>query len=103
MDLKFHPYKSLTKEADKTAVLNSSALGFDKHSPLLYVEISLNQLNFCRGSKSVMSLLFIRCCLVMKEYYLLLTMHVFLVTLSVAHFILEIVNSDHSLVNQKRK
>lgn len=44
--LKFHPYKSLTKEADKTAVLNSSALGFDKHAQLLYVKISLNQLIF---------------------------------------------------------
>lgn len=47
--LKFHPYKSLTKEADKTAVLNSSALGFDKHAQLLYVKISLNQLNFLSG------------------------------------------------------
>lgn len=45
--LKFHPYKSLTKEADKTAVLNSSAPGFDKQ--LLYVKISLNQLNFLSG------------------------------------------------------
>lgn len=100
VDLKFHPYKSLTKEADKTAVLNSSVLGFDKHSPLLDVKISLNQLNFYRESESAMSLPFIRCYLVMKEYYLLLTVHL-LVTLSLAHFILEIAHSNHSLVNQK--
>lgn len=61
MDLKFHPYKSLTKEADKTAVLNSSALGFDKHSALLNVKILLNQLSFYQESESAKSLPFIRC------------------------------------------
>lgn len=36
----------------------------------------------------------------MKEYDLLLTVHL-LVILNQVHFILEIVNSDHSLVNQQ--
>lgn len=103
MDLKFHPYKSLTKEADKTAVLNSSALGFDKHSPLLDVKLSLNQLHFYQESESAASLPFIRRYLVMKEYYLPLTVHL-LVTLNLAHFILEIVfHTDHLLVIQNRE
>lgn len=49
MDLKFHPYKSLTKEADKTAVLNSSALGFDKHAQLLHVKILAEPVEFLSG------------------------------------------------------
>lgn len=49
MDLKFHPYKSLTKEADKTAVLNSSALSFDKHAQLLYVKILAESVEFLSG------------------------------------------------------
>lgn len=104
MDLKFHPYKSLTKEADKTAVLNSSALGFDKHSPLLYVKNLAEPVEFLSG---------IQVCNVSAFYQMLFSYEgilpaphyacFFLVTLSVAHFILEIVHSDHSLVNQKRK
>lgn len=61
VNLKFHPYKSLTKEADKAAVLNSSALGFDKHSALFNVNISQNQLNFYWESVSAKSLPCIRC------------------------------------------
>ena len=99
MDLEFHPYKSLTKEEDKTAVLNSSVHGFDKHSPLLYVKIPLSPLNFYR--ESAMLLLFIRCYLVMKGYYLPLTVHL-LVTLSLVHFIFEIVHSGYSLVTYKK-
>lgn len=87
----------MTKDsrADKTAVLNSSSLGFDNSLQLLLgIKYKPDRLNVYQSSRSVMSLPFIRWYIVKKE--LLFSAHWVQVVLlhSAAHFILCIIYSD---------
>lgn len=87
----------MTKDSrpDKTAVLNSSSLGFDNSLQLLLgIKYKPDRLNFYQSSQSVMSPPFIRWYIVKKV--LLFSAHWVQVVLlhSAAHFILCIIYSD---------
>lgn len=88
MDLKFLPYKSMTKDSrrDKTAALNSSFHSFDKHlQRLLYVKKQNKKKQakpvacFSR-TLQILSLPFIRCYIIV--------LYTIIVFCSIAHFIL---------------